>query len=718
MTKRTRITALITTLCLCISLFVVGVLAATTASLSVTSTLKFSADGVYVMVDASLKQGADVSSAQVLSSEGAPTQPTFKAYSYPRETGQDYPNGEPSTTHFVDSTGAQASTWAIGDITYTSENVVVVYEFLVSNYSEFEVTATVEGISEALASYTDQLSITTYTGTTPSDAAATGSPTYTFNIPARTSETTPGQACYKIAVTLNKFTSNIETGLIDIGITFEEFFIEPIYEYFTYSGRNISGLSDTYLNLETKPETLVIPSSDGQGNNITSIVNGSYTTPIFQGLESSRVIIQEGITSVGNYAFRNCTTLTSIEFPSTLISIGKGAFQYCSSLTGKLTIPSEVTNIGYNAFYGCSGLTGDIVLPEGVTEIESGVFENCEGITGLTLPSNLTTIGVGAFRYCSSLTGELVMPESLIDIEGNAFSGSNFTSMNYLGTLSQWYEIEFGGSGSNPTELTHELYIQGEKITNLVIPEDITSIGNYTFSGCSTLTGDLTIPVGVTSIGDSAFKGCSGLTGDLTIPEGVTSIGDSAFRGCSGLTGELIIPASVTKIEHSTFWGCSNLTKVIMPSSLTSIDSFAFNGCSALTSMNYLGTLQQWCLIDFGDLDSNPTRYTHSLYIQGEEVTNLVIPEGITSIGDYAFSYCSSLKSITIPEGVTSIGKAVFRYCNNLTSVTFEDPNGWWYASSSTATSGTDLEAADLLDVSTAATYLTDTYDNYYWKKS
>ena len=221
MGKRARITALVTTLCLCLSLFVVGVLAATSATFNVTSTLNFTADGVYVMVDASLKQGADVGTAAVLA-EGAPTQPTFKAYSYPRASGQDYPNGQPSTTYFVNESGAQVDTWAIGDINYTSTNKVVVYEFTVSNYSPFEVQGTVQGISEALATYVEQgqLTITTYTGTSSSSATATGSPTYTFNIPARTNETTPGQACYKIAVTLNDFMNNLATGEIVMNVSF------------------------------------------------------------------------------------------------------------------------------------------------------------------------------------------------------------------------------------------------------------------------------------------------------------------------------------------------------------------------------------------------------------------------------------------------------------------------------------------------------------------
>ena len=185
--------------------------------------------------------------------------PRFKAYSYPRESGQDYPNGEPSTKHFVDSTGAQVSTWAIGDINYTSTNKVVVYEFMVYNYSNFEVIGTVEGISEALTSYTDQLSITTYTGTSSADATATSSPTYTFSIPARTNETTPGVTCYKIVVTLNDFMNELATGQIEMNVNFEKA-PEPVYDYFEYSysdsGNSITGFSDKYLDLETKPETV------------------------------------------------------------------------------------------------------------------------------------------------------------------------------------------------------------------------------------------------------------------------------------------------------------------------------------------------------------------------------------------------------------------------------------------------------------------------------
>ena len=288
MKKRSKIIALVTTLCLCLSMFVVGVLAATSATFNVTSTLNFTADGVYIMVDASLKQGADVATAAVLSGEGKPTgQTTYKAYSYPRESGQDYPNGEPSTTYFVNESGAQASTWAIGDINYTSTNKVVVYEFTVSNYSPFEVQGTVSGISEALAAYVEQgqLTITTYTGTSSSSATATGSPTYTFNIPARTNETTPGQACYKIAVTLNDFMNPLATGTIEMNVSFEEY--EPLsareYLEWVSDDPDTETLNDGYWTLtmgeyQGTPLVWRMVLKEEENNDVSSVVNYTQDT--------------------------------------------------------------------------------------------------------------------------------------------------------------------------------------------------------------------------------------------------------------------------------------------------------------------------------------------------------------------------------------------------------------------------------------------------------
>ena len=308
MGKRARITALVTTLCLCLSLFVVGVLAATSAKFNVTSTLNFTADGVYIMVDASLKQGADVGTAAVLA-EGAPTQPTFKAYSYPRASGQDYPNGAASTTYFVDSTGAQVDTWAIGDINYTSTNKVVVYEFTVSNYSPFEVQGTVQGISEALATYVEQgqLTITTYTGTSSSSATATGSPTYTFNIPARTNETTPGQVCYKIAVTLNDFMHPLATGEIVMNVSFKQ---PTITDYLTWvaDDPDTTTANDGYWTLTmgeyqgTPLKWRMVLKENEEETDVESVANYVETTPL-QG--TYYFLLDTYIENVFNCSFEN-----------------------------------------------------------------------------------------------------------------------------------------------------------------------------------------------------------------------------------------------------------------------------------------------------------------------------------------------------------------------------------------------------------------------------
>ena len=189
------------------------------------------------------------------------------------------------------------------------------------------------------------------------------------------------------------------------------------------------------------------------------------------------------------------------------------------------------------------------------------------------------------------------------------------------------------------------------KLTSVTIGNGVTSIGNYVFSDCSSLTS-VTIPDSVTSIGVSAFYNCTSLT-SIDVPDGVTSIGDYAFYGCSSLTS-ITIPDSVTSIGYEAFYGCSSLTSVTIPDSVTSIGMDAFSNCWGLTSVN-ITDIAAWCNISFGDLFSNPIYYANNLYLNNELVTELVIPDGVTSIGERAFQYCSSLTSVTIPDSVTSI---------------------------------------------------------------
>ncbi len=329
-------------------------------------------------------------------------------------------------------------------------------------------------------------------------------------------------------------------------------------------------------------------------------------------------------------------------------SIGNCAFRYCTSLKS-ITIPNSVMEIGSSAFSGCSSLTS-ITIPNSVTEIGVYAFKVCTSLTSITIPNSVTNIGDSTFWGCSSLTAIYV-----------AVDNKNYTSVN--------------GVLFNKDKTALICYPAGKTDKSYNITNSVTSIGDYAFNGCSSLTS-VTIPNSLTEIGGSAFVGCASLK-SITMPNSVTSIGDMAFYKCSSLTG-ITIPDSVTSIGSSAFSNCSKLRSITIPNSVTSIGAWAFNGCTGLTAINVAMKNQNYVSPD-GVL-YNKDKTTIICYPAGKKGNNYKIPDGVTEIGSIAFSGCSSLTSVTIPNSVTSIGSGAFNGCTSLTRVTI--PNsvtkiGW-----------------------------------------
>ena len=392
------------------------------------------------------------------------------------------------------------------------------------------------------------------------------------------------------------------------------------------------------------------------------------------------VTIPNSITSIGGLAFYDCMRLTSITIPNSVTSIGKSAFEYCS--LSSITIGNSVTSIGDDAFCECPNLTS-VTIPCSVTSIGAEAFYRCYNLTNVTIPTSVVNIGADAFSYCASLTN-LTIPSSVTSIGTNAFlnCGSlvairvdpNNTAYSSLGGVffnkSQTTLIQYpSGNGATSyaipngvTSIGDEAFYWNCNLTSVTIPSSITNIGAEAFYSCCNLT-NVTIPTSVVNIGAEAFYSTS-LT-SVTIPSSVPSIGAGAFEGTS--LANVTISIGVASIESHAFADCTSLINVTIPASVTNIGDSAFGGCSLLTAIMV-----------------NPT---NSFYSSGNGVlfdksgTTLlefpdgldggyIIPSSVTSIGD-AFEG-SSLTSVTIGNGITNIVGDAFGQCSNLRGIYFQ----------------------------------------------
>ncbi len=334
-----------------------------------------------------------------------------------------------------------------------------------------------------------------------------------------------------------------------------------------------------------------------------------------------KVVVEEGVTTIGSYAFYGCSKLASVELPEGLTHIRTNVFYDCNELN-EIVLPETLVYIGVYAFES-SGLT-KIVIPNSVTYMGAHVFDYCISLAEVTLSNGLTEISQYAFNDCWALT-KVTVPESVKKLGICAFATCG-------------------------------------KLTDVILPETLTEIGNNAFSGCRALK-NITIPKNVKKIGSYAFSSCESLV-SMEIPDGVTELSGAIFNGCTNLVS-VKIPDSVTTIGNQAFAECSSLKELKLSDNVTSIGESAITACTSLTEFV---------------IPKNVTELSYGVLYGCTNLKSIVIPNGVTLIGDRAFERCYKLESITIPASVTVIGDFAFQDCIVLEKVYYTGSVEQWAA--------------------------------------
>ncbi len=412
-----------------------------------------------------------------------------------------------------------------------------------------------------------------------------------------------------------------------------------------------------------------------------------------------KIVIEEGITEIGNWAFAGLTNVTSEPIlPNSLKDIGQYSFAGCSGLSGDLVVPASVTYIGTGAFgearlgygeYGynysyCSGLNGTlkfagmlpdiangafkgagftaVELPEGMTEIPAYIFDGMSnmksvelpqtltsikkyafrgtGIESIDIPDTVTNVGIGAFKNCKALT-TVDMSAKAEYIRDYAFQNcSELTFIEIPGTVEQ-----IGGSA----------FAKCTSLTEVKLNEGLTNIGNYAFSKCSALE-KINLPDTLTRVGNYAFRECKALE-QLSVGKNIKTIGSQAFYNCQNMDGNLEFSNALEVIGADAFYNCKKLESIKLQGNNVTIGYYAFQNCTGLTSIE----------IGEGIVSIGHRTFSNCKNVKGK----LVLPETLTSVGSYAFSWCDNLEEVVLPDSLTVIPYGMFYNCNNLSKVAF-----------------------------------------------
>ena len=422
------------------------------------------------------------------------------------------------------------------------------------------------------------------------------------------------------------------------------------------------------------------------------------------------VVIETGVTTIGNRAFEGHSSLTSITLSGSVITIGERAFYACVSLTSA-TIPNSITKIRKESFTGCINLIS-IIIPDNVTVIEDFAFSHCYSLTSIIIPDSVVTIGQGAFYTCTNLIS-ITLSSSITSIRNGTFSECiNLTSITIPNSVTSIENSAFYACASlisiiipnSVTTIEGFAFCSCTSLTSIILSNSVKTIGAYAFSYCENLLS-ITFPSSVISIGPQAFMDCTKLS-SIIFSNGIKTIERNAFYSCTSLIS-IVIPCSVTTIGNGVFAICSSLTSIdvenesdnyasengvlfdknkttlicypsgkiasvyVLPNSVTNIENYAFSDCANLTSFEVENGNNSFTSEDGVLLDKNKTALI--CYPRGKTGT-YVIPNSVITIEFGAFSFCTKLTSITIPNSVITIGESVFYGCSVLTSIII--PNG------------------------------------------